>query len=113
MSYFVLDHFVSEIAAYHYEADEKVKETKLQTAKEIVPQFLERLDAQVKKNNGYFVGGALSWADLTFVALLDYLNYMMKEDIIAKYDNLKELKKKVLEIPGIKSWVAKRPQTDM
>lgn len=75
--------------------------------------YLERLDAQVKKNDGYFVDGVLSWADLTFVALLDYLSYMIKEDIVAKYENLKKLKEKVLEIPKIKSWVEKRPASEM
>lgn len=102
-----------EIAAYHYENNETIKEEKLKVAKELVPYYLERLDAQVQKNDGYFVGGALTWADLTFVALLDYLNYMMKENIIEKYDNLKQLKQKVEEIPAIKSWIEKRPPSDM
>lgn len=99
----------SHIAAYHYEDNETVKEEKLKNAKETVPYYLERLDAQVQKNSGYFVGGALTWADLTFVALLDYLNFMMKKDIIENYDNLKQLKQKVEEIPAIKSWIEKRP----
>lgn len=77
-----------------------------------MPFFLERLDAQVQKNDGYFVNGALSWADLTFVALLDYLNYMKKEDITEKYENLKQLKQKVLEIPNIKTWIEKRPPSE-
>lgn len=103
----------AKIAAYHYENNEAVKATKLEIAKEQVPYFLERLDAQVQKNGGYFVGGALTWADLSFVAILDYLNDMMKEDIIEKYENLKQLKQKVLELPAIKSWIEKRPQSEM
>ena len=73
---------------------------------------MERLDAQVKKNGGYFVGGNLTWVDLAFVALLDYLNAMAKFNIIEKYENLKALQKKVLELPKIKSWVEKRPKTE-
>lgn len=73
---------------------------------------MERLDAQVKNNGGYFVGGALSWADLSFVALLDYLNFMNGSDLIEKYDNLKQLKEKVLNLPAIKSWLDKRPHSD-
>ncbi|EFN62037.1 Glutathione S-transferase [Camponotus floridanus] len=92
-----------------YENNETAKEEKLKRAKEIVPYYLERLDAQVQKNGGYFVGGALSWADFTFVGLLDYLNFMMRENIIEKYDNLKQLKQKVEKIPSIKSWIEKRP----
>ncbi|XP_011265518.2 glutathione S-transferase [Camponotus floridanus] len=99
----------ANIAAYHYEDNKTAKEEKLKRAKEIVPYYLERLDAQVQKNGGYFVGGALSWADFTFVGLLDYLNFMMRENIIEKYDNLKQLKQKVEKIPSIKSWIEKRP----
>ncbi|CAK9830506.1 Glutathione S-transferase [Anthophora retusa] len=102
----------SKLGAYHYETNEEVKAAKEKLAKEVVPFYLERLDAQVKKNGGYFVGGALSWADLTFVALLDYLNFMWKSDLIEKYDNLKQLKEKVLSLPAIKSWVEKRPKTE-
>jgi glutathione S-transferase len=80
---------------------------------EQLPFLLRILDDQVKNNDGYFVGGTLSWADLTFVALLDYLNFMMEEDIIEKYENLKQLKQKVLEVPAIKTWVNKRPQTEL
>ncbi|CAK9795445.1 Glutathione S-transferase [Anthophora quadrimaculata] len=102
----------SKLGAYHYETNEEAKAAKEKLAKEVVPFYLERLDAQVKNNGGYFVGGALSWADLTFVALLDYLNFMWKSDLIEKYDNLKQLKEKVLSLPAIKSWVEKRPKTE-
>ncbi|EZA51026.1 hypothetical protein DMN91_003166 [Ooceraea biroi] len=102
----------SKIALFHYESNEAVKAEKRRMVDEQVPFYLSRLNDQVKKNGGYFVGGALSWADLTFVAILDYLNFMMGKDIIEPYDSLKQLKQKVLEIPAIKSWVAKRPPTD-
>jgi len=103
--------FILDIAAFFYESNEQAKQEKFKAAKETVPFYLERLDAQVKKNGGYFVGGTLTWADFTFVGLLDYLNYMMKEDIIEKYANLKQLQKKVEEVPAIKSWIEKRPPT--
>lgn len=71
--------------------------------------YLERLDTQVKKNDGYFVGGALTWADLTFIGLLDYMNFHVKGNVVEKFENLKELQKKVEAIPAIKSWIEKRP----
>ncbi|XP_046829803.1 glutathione S-transferase-like [Vespa crabro] len=101
----------AKIAAHHYEQNAEAKAAKLKVAEEVVPFFLERLDNQVKNNGGYFVGGALSWADFTFVALLDYLNFMSKSNIIEKYDNLKALQEKVLNIPAIKKWVEKHPET--
>ncbi|KAI4484115.1 hypothetical protein M0804_007571 [Polistes exclamans] len=102
----------SKIGAYFYETNPEAKAAKLEVAKEVVPFILERLDAQVKTNGGYFVGGALTWADLTFVALLYYLNYMMKSNIIEKYDNLTALEDKVLNLPSIKKWVETRPESE-
>lgn len=101
-----------EIGAFHYESNAEAKAAKLEVANQLVPFYVERLDAQVKKNGGYFVGGALTWADLSFVALLDYLNFMMQSDIIEKAENLKQLRDKVLALPAIKSWVEKRPQSE-
>lgn len=103
----------SEIAAFHYETNAEAKAAKLEVSKELVPFYVQRLDEQVKKNGGYLVGGKITWADLFFIALLDYLNFMAKYDIIEKADNLKALREKVLAEPGIKSWVAKRPNTEM
>ncbi|XP_043273317.1 uncharacterized protein [Venturia canescens] len=103
----------SKIGAYHYEANEEIKESKYgPLTKEIIPFYTERLDAQVKKNGGYLVGGKLTWADLTFVALLDYINFMTKFDITEKHENLQALVKKVLQLPSIKAWVEKRPKSD-
>jgi len=104
----------SKIAAYHYEPSEAIKEPKYAPLKdETIPYYMERLDAQVKKNGGYFVGGQLTWVDLVFVALLDYLNFMAKFDITEKYENLKALKTKVLALPKIKTWIETRPKSDV
>lgn len=100
---------ILDIAAFYYESNEEAKQRKIKFSKEMVPFYLERLDDQVKENGGYFVGGALTWADLMFVGLLPYLNYMMKENIIKKYENLEQLQKKVEEIPAIKNWIAEHP----
>ncbi|XP_076656911.1 glutathione S-transferase-like [Halictus rubicundus] len=102
----------TKIGAFAYETNEVVKAEKLKVAKEQVPYYLERLDAQVKKNGGYFVGGALTWADIFFVGLLEYLNFMMDSDIIENYENLKQLNEKVLKVPAIKSWVEKAPKSE-
>ncbi|XP_050495501.1 uncharacterized protein LOC126876643 [Bombus huntii] len=101
-----------KIAAFHYEEDEKVKAAKRKAAEETLPFILERLDQQVKENDGYFYDGTLSWADLTFVALLDYLNFMYKSDLIENYENLKLLEKKVLLLPKIKNWIERRPVSE-
>lgn len=53
----------------------------------------------------------LSWADLFFVAMLDLLNYMAKIDLLENRPKLQALKKQVLALPQIKSWINKRPKT--
>ena len=104
---------ITEIADYHYEENEAIKEPKYALiSNEVIPYYMVRLDAQVKENGGYFVGGNLTWVDLAFVALVDYLNYMARFDTTQKYPSLKALQKKVLALPKIKSWVEKRPKTD-
>ncbi|XP_015519130.1 glutathione S-transferase-like [Neodiprion pinetum] len=108
-----IDDFRNKIGAWHYETEPAAKALKEGILfKETIPYYLEKLDEQVKKNGGYFVGGAVTWADLTFVALLDYINFMAKGDILEKYENLKQLRARVLELPKIKAWIEKRPQTD-
>lgn len=78
----------------------------------MVPFVLERLDEQVKRNGGYFVGGKLTWADLHFVSLLDMLNFRSDGDILKNKPHLKALEQKVLQLPNIKAWVEKRPKSD-
>lgn len=53
--------FVLEIAVFHYEQDEKVKEAKAGPLfNEILPFYLEKLDAQAKKNDGHLAVGRVS-----------------------------------------------------
>ncbi|KDR24333.1 glutathione S-transferase-like [Zootermopsis nevadensis] len=109
-----LTDFRQQIANYYYDQDEATKEKKWGPLKnETVPYYMSKFDEVVKKNEGYFVGGKLTWADIYFVGILDYLNGMVKEDLVEKYPNLKALKEKILALPPIKAWVEKRPDSEM
>lgn len=55
----------------------------------------------------------LTWADIYFVAQLEYINTMLKKDLLTGFENLKALREKVLAIPNIKKWVEKRPKSEM
>ncbi|KAL3275520.1 hypothetical protein HHI36_020279 [Cryptolaemus montrouzieri] len=102
------------IARYHYETDEKEKEkNKGILFNEKLPYYLERLDNIAKENNGHLAVGRLTWADLYFVSLLDYLNHMAQTDIIANHHNLIAVKNNVLGLPTIKEWIEKRPKTSV
>lgn len=54
----------------------------------------------------------LTWADFYFTAILDYLNYLTKTDLIAHHENLRQVVINVLEQESIKTWVEKRPKTE-
>ncbi|XP_062560798.1 glutathione S-transferase-like [Armigeres subalbatus] len=104
--------FRHKLAVAHYEPDEAVKEKKFATVNsEVIPFYLEKLDEIASKNNGYLANGKLSWADLFFVAVLDYLNGMAKTDLVANRPNLQKVVENVTSIETIKKWIAKRPET--
>ncbi len=109
-----INDFRLKIAVVSYEADEAVQAKKRVTLNsETIPYYLGKLDAMVAENNGYFALGRLTWADLYFAAVLDYLNYMTKTDLISNHANLKKNVANVLALDGIKQWVEKRPKSDL
>ncbi|KAJ9592543.1 hypothetical protein L9F63_015778 [Diploptera punctata] len=106
--------FRTQLANYHYDPDEASKEKKWGPLNdETIPFYTSKFDDVIKANGGYFVNGKLTWVDLYFIAMIDYLDAMAKQDLTAKHPNLKALKDKVLQQPAIKAWVAKRPKTDV
>lgn len=101
-----------KIALYYFEPNENFKRAQeAPLFNETIPFYLEKLEGQAKKNNGYFVGGKLTWADLFFVALEDYMSFLTKKDLIANCPNLQTVKENVLKVPKVKAWVDKRPRT--
>lgn len=55
----------------------------------------------------------LTWADLYFAGILDYVNYMAKVDLLEKYPGLRGMVDAVNELEPIKAWLEKRPVTDV
>jgi prostaglandin-H2 D-isomerase / glutathione transferase len=102
-----------EIGVVSYEKDEKIQAEKRKLLNsETLPFYLSKLDEIAKNNNGHLALNRLTWADLYFAGLLDYMNFMAKQDLTAKYANLKKVTDNVTSVDGIKKWVAKRPQSD-
>ncbi|XP_015366529.1 PREDICTED: glutathione S-transferase-like [Diuraphis noxia] len=99
-----------EIASYFYDPNEVTREAKYAPLiNETIPFYMDKFEKTVEENNGYFVNGKLSWADLFFVAILSYLNSSVKIDLLEGRPKLRALKEQVLAVPQIKAWVAKRP----
>ncbi|KAG4070442.1 hypothetical protein HA402_005674 [Bradysia odoriphaga] len=106
--------FRLKIAVVSYEPDDEVKEKKQITlTTEVIPFYLEKLEAIVKENNGHLALSKLTWADVYLAGIVEYLNYMVKGDILEKYSGLKELVQSVYDLEPIKAWLEKRPVTDV
>ncbi|CAH1367637.1 hypothetical protein MTP99_008911 [Tenebrio molitor] len=103
--------FGLKLNAVRTEIDEaKRKEKMEQIVKEVLPDNFGRLEKFAQRNNGYLAVGRLTWADLFFVSLLKNVEQIAGVDVLKNHPNLLNLKKKVLELPGIKKWVEKRPE---
>ncbi|XP_030749148.1 glutathione S-transferase-like [Sitophilus oryzae] len=105
-----INDFRAKIGQYHYQSNEQIKNEYQKTlVDEIIPFYVEKLDAIAKENGGYLVGGRLTWADLVFLGLVDYMNFMAKTDLLSKAPNLQKVKENVLKVPNVKNYVDKRP----
>ncbi|XP_001952040.2 glutathione S-transferase-like [Acyrthosiphon pisum] len=98
------------LKSYWFEPNEETKAAKhIILVNETIPFYMEKFEKIVGENNGYFVNGKLSWADLFFVAVLDHLIYRLNIDLLKDRPNLQALQEKVLAVPKIKSWIERRP----
>ncbi|CAG9865474.1 unnamed protein product [Phyllotreta striolata] len=106
--------FRQKIGQFSYEKDPDVKEKKKEALfGEILPYYVEKLEEQIKNNNGYLAAGKLTWADLYLVGILDYLNWMLGKDLLEEAPQMKALYEKVRGIPEIKAYIDQRPKTMM
>jgi len=115
-------HCVDDILRYIvdilHEKDPPTKEKLLKKFKEEqLPQscgHFEKFLQQNKGGDGYLVGDALTWADVTlFNHLTGFVQMagMESKDFIDAYPKLKGLVDRVGKQPGIAAWIAKRPVT--
>ncbi|XP_008475192.1 glutathione S-transferase isoform X1 [Diaphorina citri] len=106
--------FRAAVSSYHYDHHEESKKLKWEPlSKETIPYYQANFEELAKNNGGYLANGKLSWADIYFVACLDYMNVMAKQDLVENTPTLKKLRDEVLAIPTIKKWVEKRPQSEV
>lgn len=101
-----------KLGQYYFESNEELRNSRKEVLfRETLPFYQERLDNMAKENNGHLALGCLTWADIYFVGLLDFLNTMAGIDIIEGYPNLQAVKNNVMIIPDIQEWFATRPES--
>ncbi|ENN72265.1 hypothetical protein YQE_11126, partial [Dendroctonus ponderosae] len=87
----------------------KREEIRARVTKEELPFYLSKFEKIVQENGGFSVGSDITWSDLVFAVLLDQFESMYGKTALNGYPSLKGLKDKVHNIPGIKSYLEKRP----
>ncbi|XP_046600020.1 glutathione S-transferase-like [Neodiprion lecontei] len=105
-----INDYRSVFSQYLWEANKTAKsKRKEQLVQEKLPFYLNRFEDRVKANGGYFVGGKLTWADLWFVSLKPYLDFVIGFDTLKNHAALTEHANKINAIPNIKKWLDTRP----
>jgi len=97
----------------HYETDpEKKKELMVNLVAEKIIPTLAIVEKQLKANGSqYLVGSSLTWADIAMYTYLTTMVGMMGPTILARCIHLKMLVNRVGNIPNIKKYVDRRPET--
>ena len=91
---------------------EKKAELEKKIAEEVWPNNLKIFEAKLAKNNGWLVGNGMTWADMYFVSVLDWLREK-KDEVLASFPHCKKLSENVNSNPKIAEWIKKRPVTAM
>ncbi|XP_023324653.1 glutathione S-transferase 1 [Eurytemora carolleeae] len=101
-----------QYVAYLFEKDE-ARKTDLQKAfnESVLPTLLGNLEKRLCSRGGdFFVGGALTWAD---IVTYQFCVELPDKTVVEKYPKISALVAKVGELPNIKAWVASRPKTTL
>lgn len=59
------------------------------------------------------VSQQLTWADFYFAGIIDYLNYLAKQDLTANHENLRQVINNVTSLDGVQNWINQRPATEI
>nr|QVK45133.1 GSTs2 [Pagiophloeus tsushimanus] len=102
----------NKVFEYQFEQDEdRKKALRKSFVNEMLPLYYSKFELWALRNGGYLANGKLTWADLYFVAVQEFINLLVGIDLIAdKYPNLETVREKVLSLPQIKAWLEKRPE---
>jgi len=91
--------------------EEKQAEKKRKLIQEVFPNFLTKWSEILRRNNGLLVGKKSSIADFCVASYLQVFDDFLENDLIGKHPAVRAHQDLVLNAPGIKEWVEKRPKT--
>jgi len=95
----------------------KVEESKEKFAafkKDILPPFLDMFERFLTKNpSGWLVGDKVTYADLAVGEFFDRLQGCFDAEVLKGHPKIAAHAKRVVELPGIKEYIAKRPKMSL
>ena len=99
----------------HFEPDpEKKKELFGKYFKEDMGEFLKYFEKALSENqNGVLVGDKVTWIDLSFSTVWDWIPKEPRESIFKAFPSCKAHYNKIISLPRIAEWIEKRPVTEM
>jgi len=95
-------------------SDKSEEEKKKQFQEEFFPNMLAPVLTRLNKRFGekeWFIGDKISWADLAIAMAMGLLK-KRKPEIFGNFSALSAHIEKVINLPKIKEWIAKRPVTE-
>jgi len=94
--------------------DEKIKQEFGKWKTEAIVPFLDILEKVLAKNgSGHLVGSKVTWADIVIAEWAQRVGSISGVNIVENHPNVAKLAKTVLDLPGIKEYIEKRPQTNL
>ena len=108
------DMLMGFITAHHETDPEKKKELFTKYFTEGIIEFLKYFEkALIENKDGVIVGDKVTWVDLLFCTVWDFIPKETKEVLFARFPSCKALYHKIMSLPKIAEWIEKRPVTDM
>ena len=105
----VMDDLQKIIVRTHFEQDAEKKEAmKKEFAEKDAPKYFGIFQNLVRHNGGYLWGGKLTWVDLYYGVIMEFIYEPMKE-LFKAYPELIALKERVETLPNIAKYVQERP----
>jgi glutathione S-transferase len=99
----------------HYEVDpEKKKELFAKYFNEGIKEFLKHFEKAITENkSGFLVGDRVTWVDLSFSVLWEWIPQEPKQALFTEFQSCKAHYEKKVSLPKIAEWFEKRPVTEM
>lgn len=104
-----------EFFKVHFENDETKKaEFKKAFVETQVPKYFGKYNSIIEANGGkWLVGQNPSWADLQVATAVELFEVVLDPVVFDSYPAVKQLKESVFALPQIKTWIEKRPKTEL